>query len=90
MRMARLRIPEDRAAGYYHCISRVVDRRFIFGAPEKEHFIALLREYERFCRVRVLTFCIMSNHFHVLVEVPKRPDSLPGPEEILAELRLLS
>ncbi|MGE4182273.1 MAG: transposase, partial [Limisphaerales bacterium] len=42
------------------------------------------------CRVRVLTFCIMSNHFHVLVEVPKRPDSLPGPEEILAELRLLS
>lgn len=30
MRTARMRIPEDRAAGYYHCISRVVDRWFLF------------------------------------------------------------
>ena len=90
MRMARLRIPEDRPVGYYHCISRVVDRRFIFEDHEKEHFVRLLREYERFCRVRVLTFCIMSNHFHVLVEVPKRPDVLPGPEEIVEDLKRLS
>ena len=90
MRMARLRIPEDRPVGYYHCISRVVDRRFIFEDPEKEHFVRLLREYERFCRVRVLTFCIMSNHFHVLVEVPKRPEVLPGPEEIVEDLKRLS
>ncbi|MBL9126456.1 MAG: transposase [Verrucomicrobiales bacterium] len=90
MRRARLRIPEDRPVGYYHCISRVVDRRFIFEEHEKEHFVRLLREYERFCRVRVLTFCIMSNHFHVLVEVPKRPEVLPGPEEIVENLRRLS
>ena len=90
MRMARMRIPEDRPVGYYHCISRVVDRRFILEAPEKEKFIALMREHERFCRVRVLTFCIMSNHFHVLVEVPKRPAVLPGPEEVLEDLRRLS
>ncbi|MBL9128996.1 MAG: transposase, partial [Verrucomicrobiales bacterium] len=88
--MARLRIPEDRPVGYYHCISRVVDRRFIFEDHEKEHFVRLLREYERFCRVRVLTFCIMSNHFHVLVEVPKRPELLPGPEEIVEDLKRLS
>ncbi|MBL9129442.1 MAG: hypothetical protein JNL97_17455, partial [Verrucomicrobiales bacterium] len=50
MRRARLRIPEDRPVGYYHCISRVVDRRFIFEDHEKEHFVRLLREYERFCR----------------------------------------
>ena len=87
-----MRIPEDRPIGYYHCISRVVDRRFIFEDHEKEHFVRLLREYERFCRVRVLTFCIMSNHFHVLVEVPKRPetDALPGPEEIVEDLKRLS
>jgi len=24
-----------------------------------------------FCGIRVLTYCIMSNHFHVLVEVPE-------------------
>ncbi len=76
--------------GYYHCVSRVVDRRFIFEDQEKEHFVHLMREYERFCRVRVLTFCLMSNHFHVLVEVPKRPDRLPRPDEIVQDLKRLS
>ncbi len=90
MRLARLKVPADRPTGYYHCLSRVVDRRFIFEATEKEHFVALMRECERFCRVRVLTYCIMSNHFHLLVEVPKRPASPPGPDEILKDLRKLS
>ena len=90
MRSRRLKIPPDRPAGFYHCLSRVVDRRRIFGAPEKEHFVALLRECERFCRVRVLTFAVMANHFHILLEVPQRPASLPSPDDILADLRLLS
>jgi hypothetical protein len=32
----------------------------------------------------------MSNHFHVLVEVPRRPEKLPGVEEMVAKLRQLS
>lgn len=35
-----------------------------------------MRKLEAFLGVRVLTFCLMSNHFHLLVEVPD-PDSLP-------------
>jgi putative transposase len=49
-----------------------------------------MREYEEFCEVRVLTYCIMSNHFHVLLEVPHRPEVLPTSEEIVAKLRRLS
>jgi len=45
----------------YHCISRVVDRRFILGDAEREQFVTYLRAYEAFCQVRVLTFCVMSN-----------------------------
>ncbi len=90
MGMPRLKVPDDRPVGFYHCLSRVVDRRFIFDAAEKERFVALMRECERFCRVRVLTYCIMSNHFHLLVEVPKRPVSLPGPDQILEDLKRLS
>ena len=92
MRCARLKAPPDRPVAFYHCLSRVVDKRFIFDPSEKELFLRLLRECERFCRVRVLTFCIMSNHFHLLVEVPKRPDpdSLPSPDEIVADLEQLS
>ena len=76
---ARMRIPEDRAVGFYHCISRVVDRRFIFEETEREHFVALMRECEAFCEVRILTYCLMSNHFHILVEVEKRPEERGPP-----------
>ncbi|MCK5924075.1 MAG: transposase, partial [Methylococcales bacterium] len=40
------------------------------GDVEKEQFVRLMRLYEAFCGVRVLSFCVMSNHFHILVEVP--------------------
>ena len=90
MRTARLKVPSNRPIGFYHCLSRVVDRRFIFEATEKEHFLALMRECERFCRVRVLTYALMSNHFHILLEVPQRPESLPGPDEILDDIKHLS
>jgi REP element-mobilizing transposase RayT len=90
MRTARLKVPKDHPTGFYHCLSRIVDRRFIFEATEKEHFLALMRECERFCRVRVLTYALMSNHFHILLAVPQRPLSLPGPEEIIEDLKHLS
>ncbi len=56
----------------YHCISRVVDRQFVFGREEKDVFVRMMREYEAFCGVRVLSYCVMSNHFHVLAEVPPK------------------
>ena len=90
MRQARMKISSKEDRAVYHCISRVVDRRFIFGPGEKERFVELMREYEQFCGVQVLTYCLMSNHFHILVEVPKRPETLPTAEEVLERLRGLS
>jgi putative transposase len=55
---------------FYHCISRVVDRRFVLGAVEKEKFRALMRIYEKFSGCRVTAYCLMDNHFHLLLEVP--------------------
>jgi REP element-mobilizing transposase RayT len=61
-------------AAIYHCVSRVVDRRRVFGPAERERFTALMRQYEQFCQVRVLTHCVMGNHFHILVEIPEAPE----------------
>src|SRR6056297_1339310 len=58
----------------YHCVSRVVNRDFVLGREEKEEFVRLMRAYERFCQVEVLTFCVMSKHFHLLLEVPAAPE----------------
>jgi putative transposase len=54
----------------YHCVSRVVDRRYVFGDDEREHFRMFMRMQENFSGCRVLSYCFMSNHFHILLEVP--------------------
>ena len=56
----------------YHVVFRVVDRRFVLGDEEREHFKMLMRMYENFSGCRVLSYCIMSNHFHILLEVPPK------------------
>jgi REP element-mobilizing transposase RayT len=73
MRQARIR---GEGLSYYHCLSRVVDRRFIFGDEEREFAVALMGKLEAFLGLRVVTYAVMSNHFHVLVEEPDR-DQLP-------------
>jgi REP element-mobilizing transposase RayT len=57
----------------YHCISRVVDRRFVFEVDEREQFRMFMRMQENFSGCRVLSYCIISNHFHILLEVPPMP-----------------
>lgn len=86
----RLVAPDHHPRAYYHCMSRVVDGRFIFGPDERMQFLKLLREYSEFCQIRVLTFAIMSNHFHLLLEVPRPPESMPTAEETLTALAKLS
>jgi REP element-mobilizing transposase RayT len=53
-------------------VSRIVDRNFRLDDQEKDLFRGMLRRAEAFCGVRVLTYAVMSNHFHLLVEVPER------------------
>ena len=56
---------------YYHVMSRVVDRRFIFGKLEKEVFRDFMRRQARFAGIEILTYVCMSNHFHILMRVPR-------------------
>jgi hypothetical protein len=84
MARRRLKAPDHVDRVIYHCMSRVVERRRLFGEEEKDHFVRLMRRYERLYGLQVVTFCVMSDHFHVLVEVPKRPEVLPTNDELVA------
>ena len=84
MRRPRLLAPASCTHAIYHCVSRVVDRRKIFHKAEKEQFVKYMRVYERLCGLRILTYCVMGNHFHLLVEVPRRPAVLPTEEALTA------
>ena len=71
MRMSRQLVPVD-CFGLYHVLSRVVDRRMVFGETEKAHFRGLLAAYAEFSGIEVVAWCLMGNHFHLLLRVPPK------------------
>jgi putative transposase len=73
----------------YHVISRVVDRRFVLGTEEKEKFRALMRMQENFSGCRVLSYCLMDNHFHLLLEIPPLAEGGLSDQELLKRLSAL-
>jgi putative transposase len=92
MRRARWLAPwKDSATkpAIYHCISRVVDRRFVLGDAEREKFRTFMRMQENFSGCRLLAYCVMSNHFHLLLEVPPMPQSGIADDELLERLRAI-
>jgi REP element-mobilizing transposase RayT len=93
MRQARWLAPWRDSAekpAIYHCISRVVDRRFVFGEVEREKFRMFMRMQEDFSGCRVLSYCVMSNHFHLLLEMPPMPEGGISDEELLKRLSATS
>jgi len=56
---------------------------------ERKHFHDWMRRLERFCGVQVVTYCLMENHFHLLVRVPCREQLLESAPLTEARLREL-
>ena len=67
MRAARIK---EADGGFYHVISRIVDRRMILNDREKERFRKLMHSAAVFSGVQVLTYAVLDNHFHILLHVP--------------------
>src|ERR1035437_1158655 len=52
----------------YHVTSRGIDRRVIFNDEEdNQRFIQLMKEGADFFSVDVISYCLMNNHFHILL-----------------------
>ena len=71
----------------YHLISRVAHRAFSLNEEERTRFVERMRRVAYFSCVEILAYCVMSNHFHVLVYVPA-PRAL-SEDEILARVQAL-
>lgn len=74
MRRRRLKI-ED---GCYHVVSRISGRRFLLDDGEKAILLRMIRAAAEFSGVEVYTYAIMTNHFHLLVRVPRARDVPDG------------
>ena len=85
MRTARVKIE---GAAYYHVMNRILERRYILKDEVAEKFRILMRQVEAFTGVQVVTYCIMSNHVHLLLRVPDR--KVLSDSEMLARLEKLA
>ncbi len=56
-------------ANCYHVVSRTAGRDFLFRDAEREVFGRILTKAAQFCGIDVLTWCCLSNHFHLLIRV---------------------
>ena len=68
-------------------MSRTVNGERLFGAVDQETFRRQLWAVADYCGVEVLTWTILSNHFHVLTRVPQAQPV--GDEELLRRYQVL-
>jgi REP element-mobilizing transposase RayT len=80
MRVSRNLLKDSSRHQVFHVVSRIVDRRLIFRDEERECFVRIMRKYEGFCGVEVLAFCVMGNHFHILLRIPEKPSQITESE----------
>ena len=98
-RMHRRLTGEFGNCSHFHVMSRVAGGAMLFGDEEKEAFRLLMWRMAKFSGVEILTYCVMGNHFHLLIRIPKREAFLgrfvcdtpggAGERRLLEHLKLL-
>ena len=73
----------------YHCMTRTVNKEMLFGDVAKELLRRMIWQAADFSGVDVLSYCVMNNHFLVLVRVPDGREVEVGDWERQVEQRLL-
>ena len=59
----------------YHVMNRGHNRERIFGDDDdRRHFLGLLARYRERFGLRLYHYCLMTNHFHVLVQLERPAD----------------
>jgi len=82
MRPHRL-LADPGRSGLYHVTSRVVDKRIIFGEEERAKFLKLAKGYAEFGGIDLVSWCLMGNHFHLMVRVRAEDAAMLSDGEVL-------
>jgi putative transposase len=87
VRYPRFKLPPEKGEAYYHVMSRTVNGEWLFQDVEKEMLRRHIWQVADYCGVQVLTYAVMSNHFHIVVRVPKK--EAVGDTELLRRYQVL-
>ena len=72
----------------HHLVSRIAHRVHFLKDDERNDFIEMMRRTAEFSGIQLLGWCIMINHFHILIYLPFPPDSIPE-EEVIRRVAIL-
>jgi REP element-mobilizing transposase RayT len=61
------RLLVDESVGGYHIISRTVGQERLLKEHDKDKFLDILFRFSKAYFVEIHSFCVMCNHFHLLV-----------------------
>lgn len=79
----RIKEPET----VHHLVSRIAHRVYFLKDEERDEFIDMMRRTAEFCGIKLIGWCIMTNHFHILAYLPQ-PQALDE-DEILRRYGVL-
>ena len=72
MRQARIKVDAEKGQAVYHVMTRTVNGERLLDDVAKEVLRKQLWQIADYCGLEIITYTIMSNHFHVLVRVPQK------------------
>jgi REP element-mobilizing transposase RayT len=84
-RMRRARV--NQAFGSYHVVSRMTAELEWWSDEEKEEYLRLLERLARGFFVQIHAFCLMSNHFHLLVTGQEAEAAEASDDELVRRYR---
>ncbi|WP_167605168.1 hypothetical protein [Maribellus sediminis] len=72
--------------GYYHIYNRGANKGNIFFQPENyQYFLALLKKY-LLDSVEVLAYCLLPNHFHLLLRIRESLDIMDAKGQLVTSI----
>lgn len=85
-----MRLPRIKLQGkttVYHCMSRIVGKEDLLDEQCKYKMEGLMKQLCQFCGIELVRYCVMGNHFHMLVRVPGEQN--PSDEELIGRMEAL-
>jgi len=71
----------------HHILNRIAHRVYFLGDDERNDFIEMIRRAAEYCGIKVLAWCVLTNHFHLMIHLPVADDV--GEEEVLRRYGVL-
>ncbi len=73
--------------GSYHIISRVAGGGFLFNGGDKEYFVNLMFKLAKGYFVDIISYTVMSNHFHILLSNRYEDSLIASKEELIGKYK---